>query len=164
MVVLNNIFKAANTFLTMNHEDIASKTGLSDIADYDTYFEISTVKDEGFVLKEVRRKIMSHISLVTDMLSKYIFPDSSFFEAYDAQALSDEDREKTMKVLKDFRVLQKKNTLLNLSSNDGDERECCKEGLALYIQHLPHITELVEKVKNSYSTQIINKERLHYLG
>lgn len=151
----------------MDVAQIERQTGLERIADLDRYFEISSVKGDGghadFLIREIRRKIIAHITSIVDILEHLLSPDSSFLQLHDAQAIEGRQGD-ALQIVKEFNILVKQHQLLEIASEHSREKLFCSEALACYEKNISLLQELISLVRDSYSAEIIAPEKIHYLG
>jgi hypothetical protein len=137
---------------------------LNNYSELDNFFEISSIKDEEFILRNIRRKIIEKFEQVIDIFTTYLHPNSVFIEMYDARSLDEKDHEQLVKILKDFAVIIKQYHLLEIESNDDSEKEFFNNALNIYKSNLVILKSMIEKVKSAYGVEDILMDRAHYLG
>ncbi len=148
----------------MEIKEIKEKTGLNNIDELEHLFEISLISDETLLLRQIRRKIVSHLEKIVDLLSSYLHPDSSLIQINDAHALDDRDRKAIMRIIKDFSLLLKDDVLLEVESEDDAEKEFCAKALDSYKASISKIKEIVVKIKSAYLSDDIIKDDVGYVG
>ena len=139
------------------------KIGIKNVDEFDKYFEITSIKDEGFLLRQVRRKIADKFDHVIQMLTHYIEPDG-LTQFNDAHALSEDDRNDVMRILKEFSILYKEHVMLEIESSDNEEKEYCRKSLDIYKANIKALKSLLVKIKESYSKEESIKTSADYLG
>ncbi|MFT4343221.1 MAG: hypothetical protein ACMXYE_00570 [Candidatus Woesearchaeota archaeon] len=148
----------------MEVKSIEEKTNLKNVDELNTFFEISSLKNEDFLLREIRRKIVAHLEMCLEIFSKLVSPDGSLLQSLEAQSLSDNEREKCIGIIRSFGSLLKDHILLEVESNDDAERIFCNTALTRYKEHLPEMNSIIQKVKSAYTTQGTVQDAIHYLG
>lgn len=139
------------------------KLGLKNIDELDKHFEITSIKEEAFLLRAVRRKIADKIDHVIQMLSHYMEPDG-IIQFNDAHALDDHDRDEVMRLLKEFSIIYKHYIELEIESNENEEKEFCMKSLETYKANITALKMLVSKVKKAYNSEQDIKVNTDYLG
>lgn len=146
---------------------IAKPKELKNIDNYeelDRFFEVSSIKDPEFLLREVRRKIIEKYEGVIDIFNSFLHPDTNIIQVNDTYTLSSEDKDEIIKILRQFTVIIKNHQLLEIESNDDEELKFCSTALETYKANVKIIKRIISKVQQSYMNNIKVKDEVHYLG
>ena len=146
------------------NQEMFDNLKLEDFHDLDNYFEISSVDETDFLLREIRRKVTDKFEDVIEVLNSFMYPDTSnIMEITEANTFQSQDRDMIAEILQAFSIQVKMHQMLEVESQETGEREFVKSALAIYKENIPKIKQLILKAKNSYKITKI-KETVHYLG
>ena len=143
---------------------LSEKTKLAHIDDFEHYFEISGIKEPCHLLREIRRRIATHLEGCVEILEKLLTPDGSFIQSLEAQELSDTERESAVQIIQTFGILLKEHQILELDSHDDAERAYCEKALIGYREHVSTLKNIIKSAQNAYTKQTTAKDVIHYLG
>ncbi|MFT4297656.1 MAG: hypothetical protein ACMXX5_00510 [Candidatus Woesearchaeota archaeon] len=144
--------------------DKIKQLNLENYDELDRLFEISSVKEEVFILREIRRKIAEKFESAINLLSSFLNPGSAFIDIHDARALDDKDHELVANILKSFSIVLKEHYCLEIESDDSAEKIFFKNALESYKKHIKDLKSIICKVKDSYNADEMAKEYTHYFG
>jgi hypothetical protein len=140
------------------------KIGQELFSELDKYFEIKSVKEENYVLRSVRRKIIDKFEDIINTLTGYLQPNSVFIDMHDARALDDDDQKIIVNLLKQFSIILKKSNLLEIESQDSHEIEFYKSALDTYKANIQILKDMTNKIIDAYSIEDSVRDHAHYLG
>jgi hypothetical protein len=148
----------------MDKEKFAKLFKKDIIESLDSYFEISTIKEEDFLVRSVRRRIAEKLEHILDLLSSYLNPGSDLLETTDAECFSEEDRDKILSIIKIIVLLYKKHQSLEVESVESEEKDFCIEALHAYKKFAVEVKALISKTAETYNKDDIKADIAHYLG
>jgi hypothetical protein len=148
----------------LNLEELKKKLKLNNFDEYNSVFELSTIKEEEFVHREARRKIISRFDYVMNILNNFLHPDSTIIELNDADSLTDGDRDEALDLLRQISVIIKKHQMLEIASDDKKEQAFLIESLTAYKSIYPKVIKMIEKTMKQIISKDLGKESMNYLG
>jgi hypothetical protein len=147
----------------MDKKELKEKSGLENFDEFDKYFEISSIEESKFLLREIRRKIKDKMEAVVCGLNSLIYPDSSdIMQMNDANAAGNPDT--IFEIIRVFSILLKEHQVLEIEPNDKGDREFCINALETYKNKIAEIKDIISKTKESYESKVKITDTVHYLG
>jgi hypothetical protein len=148
----------------INTEELKKKLKLSNFDEYNSLFELSSIKDEEFALREARRKVVSRFDYLMSILNNFLHPDSTIIELNDADSLNDGDREEVLDLLRQASIIFKKHQMLEIASDDKREQAFLTESFNLYKSIYPRVIRMIGKTMKQIISKDPGKESMNYLG
>ena len=105
------------------YQGSAKKYKLPSFDSINNEFEISTIDEEGFILREIRRKINEKIEVYTKVLNGLLQPETSLSDMYEYNVFNEEERDKMFKL---FKRLMFFNRMSIETSIDEDDKKTSK--------------------------------------
>ena len=98
------------------------KYKLPNFKDLDSEFEISFIKEEAFLLRNIRRKVTDKIILSCRIIESLIYPtQSNIITAIESKSLDDEQKNKMDYLYKKFMIFERESLRLDMNpSEKGD--------------------------------------------
>jgi len=136
------------------YEKIAKKHTLPKFEKLDDEFEISFIDKEAFLVRSIRRKMNEKVIFFCRIIEGVLFPQgASYISAVENKAVTDEEKQKILKVYK--RLMGYERRSLRLDTNSDDEKD------AKYIKSLykewPAFKEVAEdfvkKLENAWNKE-----------
>lgn len=145
-------------------EELKKKLKLNNFEEYNSLFELTTIKDEEFTLREARRKIASRYDYIMNILNSFLHPDVTIIELNDADSLNDVDRDEVQDILRIAHVIIKKHQMLEIVSDDKREQIFLAESFVTYKTIYPRVIKMIEKTMKQIISKDSSKESMNYLG
>jgi hypothetical protein len=147
------------------YNKLSKKYKLPKFKEIDSEFEISTLEDTRFLIKNILRRISEKLEFYIELVSSLVHPDaSSLSNMYEVRYFSDDEKNDIYKL---FKKLMKINRSMIKAVLDGDEKgeadflnkfykewEYLKKELLVYIG----------KMKDSWEKQSTIEEDTAYFG
>lgn len=151
--------------MTVKEEYEKLKLDLPDFSVLDFEFELSTLEDEQFLLREVVKRCEERISSVLNLLSNVLQPDAgSFTQLYECAYFSQQEKEKVAELFKRGMILQRGLLLAEVSLDDGE----CGHVLNHVAKDWPSIRKeaagVLAKLRECWEQPSETKEILGYFG
>ena len=147
------------------YNNLSKRYKLPKFREIDSEFEISTLEDTRFLIKNILRRISEKLEFYTELVSSLVHPDaSSLSNMYEVRYFSDDEKNGIYKL---FKKMMKINRSMIKAVLDGDEKgeadflnkfykdwEDLKKELLVYIG----------KMKDSWEKQSTIEEDTAYFG
>lgn len=141
------------------------KLDLPEFSVLDFEFELSTLEDEPFLLREVVKRCEERISSVLNLLSNILQPDAgSFTQLYECAYFSQQDKERVAELFRRGMILQRGLLVAEVSLDDKE----CAHILKDVARDWPGIREgaagFLSKLRECWEQPSETKEILGYFG
>ncbi|MBD3303631.1 hypothetical protein GF343_00650 [Candidatus Woesearchaeota archaeon] len=102
-----------------------------DLPDFDFLnkeFEIATIEPDGFLLREIKRKIKDRLNYASDILNKIIQPETAALsDLYEYRCFDDEDKQKIFELFSRILYLSRKIVESEFLLDEKKDAEIIKE-------------------------------------
>ena len=146
------------------YKELRARHNLPDYAVLDNDFEISTIEEEGFLLRNIRKKIIEKIDSAIKLFDDVLHPESSFSSYREANTFNDSDREGMIALYKKLMYFNRRST--ELSFDDSDELNA--KFISGFMKEWPELKKsviyFVRRMKESWQKDILKKEFVGYFG
>ena len=130
--------------------------------DLDKEFEISTIEETNFPIKEIRKKIAEVFESYVKVIESLLQPESDIIALHEYNYITEKDRKELHEI---FRKLMYYIRYSNELSLDGMRNEdFIKKAYNDWISMKPRLKTVFAKVKESWNKQIKSSEEIGYLG
>ena len=147
------------------YEELKKRYKLPEFNSVDTEFEASTIENDTFLLREIRRKIVDKIETFCKLIEDLIQPESTSLSAmHEVKVFEDDEKEKIYALFKKLMKFHRTGFLLAINNNDKEEAQFISEVMVEWKTIKIEITKIVEKLKDSWGKDLDIKEVLGYLG
>lgn len=148
-----------------DYEKLQKKYRLPDYEYINSDFEISSIEQKKFLLREIRRKMFNKFDGIKELLELIILPDTnSFSSMYETKLFDEEEKNQIYNIYRTLMMIDRLATIVNLKSNEKEDAEfilnALEEWKKIKIQLLPFL----EKLKNNWMKETTVKEDLGYFG
>lgn len=130
----------------------------------DREFEISTIEDDEFLLREIRRKIEDKLESAVKMFNELLHPESGFASYREANVFSDADREAIILLYKRLMYFNRLATELSFDDSDELNARFINDFMKEWPELKRSILSFVRRMKESWQKDIPKKEVVGYLG
>lgn len=146
------------------YKELKEKHSLPDYNSLNQEFEISSIEEEDFLLRNIRKKILEKIDFTLSIMDDILHPESGFSSYKESGAFSESDRNKIIEMYKRLMFFKRSST--ELSFDDSDELNA--KFINDFMGEWPKMKEtslvFVRKLKESWQKDILKKEIVGYLG
>ena len=148
-----------------NYEELKKKYKLPEFNLVDSEFEISTIENDIFLLREIRKKIIDKIETFCKLLEELIQPEStSLSTMHEVKVFEDEEKEKIYTLFKMLMKFHRTGFLLAINDDDKKEAQFINDVMAHWKEIKADITKIVEKLRDSWDKDLDIQEKVGYLG
>lgn len=146
------------------YNKLKKEHGLPDLEVMDKEFEITTIEEERFLLREIRKKIDEKAEGITKILEGILHPDNTFSSLREADVFTDKEREKILELYQKLMYQHRKSTELGIEDSDKKNIEFINGFMEEWPKIKQEALESVSKLKESWTKDITKKEVVGYLG
>ncbi len=146
------------------YKQLKEKHSLPEFKLLNQEFEISSIEEEDFLLRNIRKKILEKIEFALSILDDILHPDSGFATYNESGAFSESDRNDILEMYKRLMYFKRLSTELSFDDSDGLNAKFIND----FMGEWPKIKEttlvFVRMLKESWQKDITKKEIVGYLG
>ncbi|MBD3354707.1 hypothetical protein GF361_01835 [Candidatus Woesearchaeota archaeon] len=147
------------------YEKLKKKYRLPSFDDINNEFEISSIDNDDFLLREIRRKISEKIEAYTKFLEEQALqPSTDVANMYEFKVFDDEERREIFNIYKRLMFFSRFSIEAGLYENDEKTAEFIKSVLDEWKEIKKKIMKFIVKVKKSWMEEKDIKEDLGYMG
>lgn len=149
------------------YEKLREKYNLPHFKEIDNEFEISTIDKEGFLLREIRRKIIEKIELYIKILESLLQPDTiSLSDIYEYRFFNDEEKRNIFKLFRNLMVFHRFSIETSIDEDDKKTVEFINDFWKEWDKIKKEFSGFIKKLKEEWlkESNIIDDEKGGYLG
>jgi len=148
------------------YEPFKKKYNLPSFKELDRLFEISDIEvSNGFLLRQVRKKIHEKIDFLNSLLNEVIYPEpSSLVSMHECRVFSEKDKEEAFDLFGQLMTLVRTSNELELSQMESHDAEFIKNVHKEWKSYTKRVSVFVGKMKESWKKTLPSDEELNYLG
>ena len=128
-------------------------------------FEISTIENTDFLLREIKRKIGEKFEPLLDLLEHIITPDTnSFSDMYECRCYTNGEKKIVIDIFR--HLMEQYRSLLetDLIADDKVDAETIRKLYDIWLQEKKQILPYLKKIRECWQKHVEIKEVLEYLG
>jgi len=146
------------------YEELKKKYSLPDFEELNKEFEILTIEHEDFLLREIRKNIISKITSVCESFENLLTPDNTVVSIYEYKAFNDAEREEIFKLYKRLKVLEKLSLELSLNHDEKKDAEFINEFFSSWESIKNKIIKIIRKMRDFWEKESTKKDNEEYFG
>jgi len=144
---------------------LKKKYVLPDFNEVDKEFEIATIENENFLLREITNKIVDRIDFFSRLFEELLQPDPSLLRnMYESKIFNDEERKTIYSLYKKLMVINRQSVEVSLNREEKEYAGFIKKTFDEWKELKTSISKIVDKIKDSWKKEADSKEELGYLG
>ena len=146
------------------YQKLAKKHKLPSFENLNNEFEISTIEEEDFLLREVRRKIAEKIELYIKLVEPVLQPEATVCDMHECKASNEEEKKKIYDLYKRLMYLDRFSVETSVDEDDGKSSLFINEVWEEWANIKKEFVYVIIKLKESWLKESDIKEELGYLG
>lgn len=147
-----------------DYEELRKKYSLPDFESLNNEFEVSSIENKQFLLKEIRRRITERLEAYAKLLEALLQPDTASVSAmYECRFIEDDEKEKIYSIYKKLMIIDR-NSIMASIGDDKENSEFIKNSFEEWSKIKASIRPIVEKLKSTWENDKDIKEELGYFG
>lgn len=144
------------------YEELKRKHSLPDFDSIDTEFQIRTL-DEEVTLSEIRRKLHEKIEDSLEFLSPVLAPDTNLNDMYEGRIISEAEKHEVFETYKRL-MFWRRSSFIAYMNNGESDAEFIKEFFAEWKDLKKVVVSVAEKLRDSWTKDLEQPEKLGYFG
>ena len=133
-----------------------------DRLDYE--FEISTIDEESFILRHIRRKMAEKVENFAKLIEGILNPDTTPSALNECRAFTDEEKDEMYKLYKKLMHCYRRSTELDILDHEENDAEYIKSVFGAWDEIKERMLYIVGKMKDTWKEEPDKSERLEYFG
>lgn len=147
-----------------DYEILRKKYSLPDFDSLNNEFEVFSIENKQFLLKEIRRKIIEKLDAYAKILESLLQPDTASLSAmHECRFIEDKEKEDIYKNYKRLMIIDR-NSIISSLGNEKEEAEFIKSSFEEWLRLKKDIGPIMKKIKSTWEKEADVKEELGYLG
>jgi hypothetical protein len=147
------------------YSKISKKYKLPKFKDINEEFEISSLEDKNFLLRNILRKIIEKLEFYVDLLGNLLQPDAaSLSSMHELRFFTDEDKSAMYKLFKRMMKANRNIIELVLENDEKVQADFLKNFFTEWVNMKKELLTLVKKMRDSWDRDTSIEEHLGYFG
>jgi len=148
----------------LNYRIFAKKYKLPNYKELNFEFEISSIEDSDFLLRDIRKKIIEKIESFIKLFEDIIHPETSLSSMYECKILDDKTKDEIIKLYKELMLLKRKSDLISINNNEKELADFINYSFEKWKSIKPKLLKILNLLLLAWKKDIDVKEDLFYLG
>ena len=148
----------------MTYNILAKKYGLPDFDELDSEFEISTIEESDFFLREIRKKMLEKIDHYIKILEYLLKPEMSLADLYECKIFSDKEKEEMYHIFRKLMYYSRYSDEISLDENDKLTAKFISDLWKDWSKLKKPLKNVLSKLKQSWLDDSDSKSDIIYLG
>ncbi|MFH1316775.1 MAG: hypothetical protein ABII01_04605 [Candidatus Woesearchaeota archaeon] len=146
------------------YKGLRKKYDLPDFETLDRDFEASSIEEDRFLLREIRKKIVEKIEFYSKILEDIVQPEATVTSMHECKAFEENEKEQVYAVYMRMMAAHRKSITLSLEDGEPNEAKFIKEFTIAWKDIKPELIKIIKKLEESWKKDTEFKEELGYLG
>ena len=157
------IFDMSN--IKNEYQKLSKRYSLPLFEKIDNEFEISTIENEKFLLRQIRRRIIEKLEVIIKLFDELIQPEaSSYAQIYEYKAFEEEEKKEVYNLYKKLLAFYREAFVIDIQTDEKKEADFFKRLFDLWLEEKEKIIKIINKIKQSWETESKSDEELGYFG
>ncbi len=150
--------------LKEQYQKLAKKNKLPSYDSLNNEFEITSIEETNFLLREIRRKITEKIELYVKVLDGLLHPESDLCGLLECRVFSDKDKSEMFALYKKLMFLDRLSIESAIDEDDKKSSEFINQVVKQWSDIKKNFLPIIKKMKESWLKDTDIKEELGYMG
>ena len=147
------------------YEELAKKYKLPSFDSLNNEFEISTIEEKDFLLREIRRKISERIENYIKLLEGVLHPaESALCDMYECGIFLEEEKNQIFVLYKNLMFFDRFSVETSIGEDDKKNSDFIKEFWSQWENIKKELLPIFKNMKESWLKELKVKTELGYLG
>ena len=147
------------------YEKLRKKHSLPDYETLNNEVEISSIEQEEFLIRAIRRKIIEKTGELRDMLESILQPGAeSFADLHECRFFDDNDKKKIIEIYKKLMIFNRFSSEAELVADDKKDAEFINEFFKEWGKLKKSVLPFLEMAKKCWEEETEIEEKLEYMG
>ena len=145
------------------YEKLRKQLNLPDFNKLNHEFEISTIDEEEFLLRNIRKKIIEKIDFLLKALHPVIEPEQLVSDMQEASHFSNDETTDAFQLYKQLKILDKIALEVSVDENDEDTAKFIVQVMNEWPEIKKHMKIIAQKMQKAWEKEKVSKEETGYL-
>jgi hypothetical protein len=155
---------AEKTDVRKRYAELEKKHRLPNYDFLDAEFEISTIEDEKFLLREIRRRMHDKTEGICKMLDSILQPEATLHAMYEAGAFSDEEKKNIYRLYKELMSSHRASLALEVQADDAMDAKFIRDFSEKWKKAKEEALMIFRKLEECWTKDSEREEKLGYFG
>ena len=147
------------------YNKLCKKYKLPKFEEIDKEFEISSLENERFLIRNTLRKIAEKLEIYSDAIGNLVHPDgSSLSSMYEVRFFSDDEKDGMYKLFKKLMKANRDIAAIVLSADEKKEADFLNDFFAEWGNMKKDLITFIDKMRESWEKESTIEEDLGYFG
>lgn len=146
------------------YELLRKKHKLPAFADVDREFEIGKIEGDGFLLREIRKKIAEKVSDAGSLLEEVLHPETNLADLYESRVFDEREKQMLFDVYKRLMVALRRTAELSIESDEKLEALFINSFSEEWKKIKPQLATFVKRLRESWEKDTDEGEKAAYMG
>ena len=147
------------------YSNLSKKYKLPKFKDIDGEFEISSLDNEKFLIKNILRSISEKLEFYIEFISKLVHPDgSSISSMYEIRFFSEDEKNDMYNLFKRLMKIDRNVIELVLKNDEKEQSDFLNKFFIDWINIKKELLNYIKKMKDSWGKQSTIEEDIGYFG
>ena len=147
------------------YDSLSKKYKLPKFKDIDAEFEISSLENEKFLIKNILRGISEKLEFYIEFISNLVHPDgSSISSMYEIRFFSEDDKNDMYMLFKKLMKTHRNIVEMVLKNDEKEQSDFLNKFFADWQDMKKELLKHIEKMKDSWGKQSTIEEDIGYFG
>ncbi len=142
---------------------IKKKFSLPDYDKLNYEFEISSIEEEDFLLRQIRKKIVEKIHRFLDAIQPIVQPEAVVSDVQESEYFEENELRKVFDLYRQLKILDKKALELSADEDDEETAEFISYVFKIWPDMKKQMKEIAKKLQKAWEQEIVSKEETSYL-
>lgn len=145
-------------------DELKAKYKLPEFKELDNEFELSSIEEENFYSRELRRSVVEKIDSMINFLHDLVQPDTTALNLYEARIFDEGEKIRIFEMLKQLMYYKRYSTELEIIAEEKLDCKFVSEFFGDWKIIKPELIKIAEKTKVSWKLADEKELRMEYFG
>lgn len=147
------------------YENLSKKYKLPNYKEINQVFEISTLENADFLLRNIIGKILEKINYYTKFLEEFLQPDAASLSGmHEIRFFTDDEKQKIYVLYKKLMMLGRKSAVIDIIQNQEKEAEFINLSINEWMNIKDELLIFIKKIEECWGKEKNLENDLGYLG
>ena len=137
---------------------------LPEFEELDSEFEISRIEHEGFLLREIRKKISEKIGDIAGMLERMLQPEANLADLYESRVFGENEKKRMFELYKRLMAAERQAAELSILNDKQLDVNFIKSFLMEWKKLKPELANYIRALKEAWEKETEEGETAGYMG
>jgi len=152
-------------YIEKEYNKLCKKYKLPKFKQFNEEFEVNTIEDTDFLLKNVLRRVSEKLDFYSNLINSVLLPDtSSLSSMHEVRFFSEREKSEMYKIFKKIMKIDRKIITLVLGHDEKLQSEFLNGFFGEWLEIKNQLVVFVKKMKDSWDRETTIEEDVAYFG